>query len=60
VTFVYDLISYSHSFRKLHRLHRVVVDDHHLDVADHQLVHLHQVYLIYMVMMKVLKPLDVE
>jgi hypothetical protein len=34
--------------------HRVVVDDHHLDVADHQLLH-HQylVYLIYKEMMMV-------
>ncbi len=45
--FVYDLISYLHSFRMLHLRHRVVVDDRHLDVADHLLVHLHLVYLIY-------------
>jgi hypothetical protein len=32
----------------LHLRHRVVVDDHHLDVADHHLVHPHLVYLIYM------------
>jgi hypothetical protein len=46
-TFAYDLISYWHSFRTLHLRHRVVVDDRHLDVADHLLVHLHLVYLIY-------------
>jgi hypothetical protein len=27
--------------------HRVVVDDRHLDVVDHHLVHQHLVYLIY-------------
>jgi hypothetical protein len=37
-----------------------VVDGHHLDVVDHHLVHLHQVYLIYKVKMKVLILLDVE
>jgi hypothetical protein len=48
VTFVYDLISYLHFFRMLHLHHRVVVDDHHLDVADHQQVHRQfLVYLIY-------------
>jgi hypothetical protein len=30
----------------LHLRHRVVVDDHHLDVVHHLLVHLHLVYLI--------------
>jgi hypothetical protein len=30
-----------------HLLRHVVVDDRHLDVADHLLVHLHLVYLIY-------------
>ena len=37
----------------LRQHHRVVVDDRHLDVADHQLVHLHLVYLIYKEMMMV-------
>ena len=46
-TFVYVLISYLHSFRTLHLRHRVVVDDRRLDVADHLLVHLHLVCLIY-------------
>ena len=47
VTFVYDLTSYLHSFRMLHLRHHVVVDDRHLDVADHQQLHrLHLVYLI--------------
>ena len=46
-TFVYDLISYLHSFRTLHLRHRVVVGDRHLDVADHLLVHLHLACLIY-------------
>jgi hypothetical protein len=32
----------------LHLHRRVAVDDRHLDVVDHQLVHLHLVYLIYM------------
>jgi len=32
----------------LHLRHRVVVDDRHLDVVHHLLVHLHLVYLIYM------------
>jgi hypothetical protein len=45
--FVYDLISYLHSFQTLHLRHHVVVDDRHLGVADHQLVHLHLVCLIY-------------
>jgi hypothetical protein len=31
----------------LHLRHHVVVDDRHLDVVDHHLVHLHLVYLIY-------------
>jgi hypothetical protein len=31
----------------LHLHRHVVVDDRHLDVADHLLVHLHLVYLIY-------------
>jgi hypothetical protein len=31
----------------LHLLRHVVVGDRHLDVADHLLVHLHLVYLIY-------------
>ena len=45
----------------MHQLrHRVVVDGHHLDVVDHQLFHLHQVYLIYMEMMMVLIHLDEE
>ena len=52
-TFVYDQISYLHSFQMLRLRHRVVVDDRHLDVADHHLVHLHQVYLIYKEMMMV-------
>jgi hypothetical protein len=34
----------------LHLRHHVVVDDRRLDVVDHQLVHLHLVYLIYTVM----------
>ena len=38
-TFVYDQISYLHSFRMLRLRHRVVVDENHLDVADHQQVH---------------------
>jgi hypothetical protein len=46
-TFVYDLISYLHSFRTLHLRHRVVVGDRHLDVADHLLVQVHLVCLIY-------------
>jgi len=47
-TFVYDLISYLHSFRMLRLRHRVVVDDRHLDVADHQQVHRQcPVHLIY-------------
>jgi len=50
-TFVYDLISYLHSFRMLHLRHRVVVDDRHLDVVHHLLVHLHLVYLICKEMM---------
>jgi hypothetical protein len=37
----------------LHLRHRVVVDDRHLDVADHLLVRLHLVYLIYKEMMMV-------
>jgi hypothetical protein len=53
VIFVYDLISYLHSFRMRHLRHHVVVDDRHLDVAGHQLVQLHLVYLIYMEMMMV-------
>jgi hypothetical protein len=54
VTFVYDLISYLHSFRMHHLHHRVVVDDRRLDVADHRRLH-HQylVYLIYKEMMMV-------
>jgi hypothetical protein len=53
-TFVYDLISYLHSFRMLHLRHRVVVVDRHLDVADHRLLHhRHLVYLIYTEMMMV-------
>jgi hypothetical protein len=52
-TFVYDLISYLHSFRTLHLHHHVVVDDRHLDVVDHQLVHLHLVCLICMEKMMV-------
>jgi hypothetical protein len=52
-TFVYDLTSYLHSFRTLHLRHHVVVDDRHLDVVDHQLVHLHLVYLICMEKMMV-------
>jgi hypothetical protein len=43
-----------------HLRHHVVVDDRHLDVVDHQLFHLHQVYLIYMEMMKVLIHLGEE
>jgi hypothetical protein len=39
----------------LHPHHRVVVDDRHLDVVDHHLVHQHLVYLIYTEMMMVLK-----
>ena len=50
VTFVCDLISYLHFYRMLHLRHRVVVGDRHLDDADHLLVHLHLVYLIYTVM----------
>ncbi len=47
-TFVYDLISYLHSCRMLRLRHRVVVDDRHLDVADHQQVHRQcPVHLIY-------------
>ncbi len=47
-TFVYDLISYLHSFRMLRQRHRVVVDESHLDVADHQQVHRQcPVHLIY-------------
>jgi hypothetical protein len=46
-TFAYDLISYLHSFRTLHLRHRVVVGDRHLDVADHLLVQVHLVCLIY-------------
>jgi hypothetical protein len=54
VTFVYDQISYLHSFRMLRLRHRVVVDDRHLDVADHQQVHRQfLVYLIYKEMMMV-------
>ena len=54
VTFVYGQISYLHSFRMLRLRHRVVVDDHHLDVADHQQVHRQfLVYLIYKEMMMV-------
>jgi hypothetical protein len=53
VTFVYDLISCLHSFQTLRLHHRVVVDVRHLDVADHLLVHLHLVYLIYKEMMMV-------
>jgi hypothetical protein len=48
VTFVYVLTSYLHSFQKHHPRHRVVVGDHHQDVADHQLVLQLLVYLIYM------------
>jgi len=59
-TFVYDLISYLHSFRMLHLRHRVVVDDHHLDVVHHLLVHLHLVYLIYMEKTMVRHPCVVE
>jgi hypothetical protein len=45
----------------LHLHHRVVVDESHLDVADHHLVHLHLVYLIYKeMMMKVLHLCAVE
>jgi hypothetical protein len=47
VIFVYDLISYSHSFRTHHLRHRVVVDDRHLDVADHRQVH--RQYLVYLI-----------
>jgi hypothetical protein len=47
--FVYDQISYLHFFQMLHLRHRVVVDDHHLDVVVHQLlVRPFPVYLIYM------------
>ena len=54
VTFVYDQISYLHSFRMLRLRRRVVVDDRHLDVADHQQVHRqYLVYLIYKEMMMV-------
>jgi hypothetical protein len=61
VTFAYDQISYLHSFRMLRLRHRVVVDDHHLDVADHPQVH-HQylVYLIYKEMMMELHQCVVE
>ena len=52
VTFVCDLISYLHSYRMRHLRHHVVVDDRHLDVADHQQVHRqYLVYLIYKEMM---------
>jgi hypothetical protein len=44
---LYDQIFYSHFFQMLHLRHHVVVDDHHLDVVDHQLV-LHLLELIYM------------
>jgi hypothetical protein len=46
----------------LHLHRRVVVDETHLDVVDHHLVHLHLVYLIYkeMMMMKVLHLCAVE
>jgi hypothetical protein len=46
-TFVYDLISYLHSFRMLRLRHRVVVDESHLDVADHQQVH--RQYLVHLI-----------
>jgi hypothetical protein len=46
--FVYDQTSCLHFFQMLHLHHRVVVDDHHPDVAVHQLlVHLFPGYLIY-------------
>jgi hypothetical protein len=45
----------------LHQHRRVVVDESHLDVVDHHLVHLHLVYLIYKeMMMKVLHLCAVE
>ena len=47
VTFVCDLISYLHSFRMLRLRHRVVVDESHLDVADHQQVH--RQYLVHLI-----------
>ena len=54
VTFVYDLISYLHSFRMLRLRHHVVVDDRHLGVADHQQGHRQcPVHLIYTVMLMV-------
>jgi hypothetical protein len=49
VIFVYDQISYLHSFQMLHRHRRVVVDDHHLDAVVRQLmVHLFPEYLFCM------------
>ena len=60
VTFVYDQISCSHSFQMLHLHRHVVVDDRHLDVVDHQLVHRHLVYLIYKEMMMALHLYVVE
>jgi hypothetical protein len=44
----------------LHLRRHVVVDDHHLDVAHHLLVHLHLVYLIYMEKTMVHHPCVVE
>jgi hypothetical protein len=44
----------------LHLHHHVAVDDRHLDAVVHHLVHLHLVYLIYMVKMMVPIHLDVE
>jgi hypothetical protein len=50
VIFVYDQISYLHSFQMLRQRRRVVVDDHHLGAVVHQLmVHLFQEYLFCMV-----------
>jgi hypothetical protein len=44
----------------LHLHRHVVVDDRHLDVVDHQLVHRHLVYLIYKEMMMALHLYVVE
>jgi hypothetical protein len=44
----------------LHLHRRVVVDDRHLDVVHHLLVHLHLVYLIYMEKTMVHHPCVVE
>jgi hypothetical protein len=50
VIFVYDQISYLHSFQMLRQRRRVVVDDHHLDAVVRQLtVHLFLEYLFCMV-----------